>query len=200
MSDLYRLTEEQLLSLPRLAKKSADNILAAINASRTRPLANLIFALGIRHVGSSGAELLAERFQSLDKLASASASDIASIEGIGPKIAEGIVEFFQNPQTAQLLEQLKDAGVSFQSAAEESSQPLPQTLAGKTFVLTGTLEMERDAAEKNIKRRGGKVSSSVSKKTDYVVVGASPGSKLAKAQELGITIIDETKFQELLEV
>ncbi|MBS1955681.1 MAG: NAD-dependent DNA ligase LigA [Cyanobacteria bacterium SZAS-4] len=201
VSDLYRLTEEQLLSLPRLAKKSAQNILAAIEASKTRPLANLIFALGIRHVGTTGAEVLAEKYQSLEKLAAASADDIAGIEGVGPAISVGVVEFFNHPQTAKLIDELKHAGVSLEtSASEDDSAPLPQSLAGKSFVLTGTLEtMDRDTAEKSIKRRGGRVSSSVSKKTDYVLVGASPGSKLAKAQELGITIIDEVQFRQLIE-
>jgi DNA ligase (NAD+) len=202
VSDLYRLTETQLLTLPRLAKKSAQNILAAIDVSRRRPLPNLIFALGIRHVGTTGAELLAEKYQSLEKLAAASADDIAGIEGVGPAISEGVVEFFQHPQTAKLIEELKEAGVTLETIVSdaESARALPQTLAGKSFVLTGTLEtMERDTAEKNIKRRGGKVSSSVSKKTDYVIVGASPGSKLSKAQELGITIIDEAQFRKLTE-
>ncbi len=201
VSDLYRLTEEQLLTLPRLAKKSAQNILAAINASKTRPLASLIFALGIRHVGTTGAEVLAEKYQSLEKLAAASAEDIAGIEGVGPAISVGVVEFFNHPQTAKLIDELKEVGVSLEaSASENDSAPLPQTLAGKSFVLTGTLEtMDRDSAEKSIKRRGGKVSGSVSKKTDYVLVGASPGSKLAKAQELGITIIDEVQFRQLIE-
>jgi DNA ligase (NAD+) len=112
-----------------------------------------------------------------------------------------VVEFFNHPQTAKLIDELKAVGVSLEAlASENDSAPLPQTLAGKSFVLTGTLEtMDRDSAEKSIKRRGGKVSSSVSKKTDYVLVGASPGSKLAKAQELGITIIDEVQFRQLLE-
>lgn len=200
VSDLYRLTEAQLLTLPRLAKKSAQNILAAIAASKTRPLANLIFALGIRHVGTSGAELLAEKYQSLERLAAASAEDIAGIEGVGPAISVGVVEFFHHPQTSKLIEELKEVGVSLEAVATEDSAPLPQTLAGKSFVLTGTLEqMDRDTAEKAIKRRGGKVSGSVSKKTDYVLVGASPGSKLQKAQELGITIIDESQFRQLIE-
>jgi DNA ligase (NAD+) len=199
VSDLYRLTQEQLLSLPRLGAKSAQNILSAIQASKQRPLANLIFALGIRHVGSTGAELLAERFGSLETLANASAADIASAEGVGPAISEGVVEFFQHPESRKLMEELKEVGVSLETAADESSQPLAQTLAGKTFVLTGTLTMERDEAEKQIKRRGGKCTSSVSKKTDYVVVGASPGSKLQKAQELGITVIDETGLKELFD-
>lgn len=200
VSDLYRLTEEQLTSLPRLAKKSAQNILKAIDQSRHRPLANLIFALGIRHVGTTGAEVLAEKFHSLDKLASATAEDISGIEGVGPAISIGVVEFFSHPQTKALLDELREVGVTLDMPTNDQA-PLPQTLAGKAFVVTGTLEtMDRDTAEKSIKRRGGKVSGSVSKKTDYVLVGASPGSKLAKAQELGITIIDETQFKQLLQV
>jgi DNA ligase (NAD+) len=129
VSDLYRLTEAQLLTLPKIAKKSAQNILAAIDASKTRPLANLIFALGIRHVGTTGAEVLAEKFQSLEKLAAASAEDIAGIEGVGPAISVGVVEFFHHPQTAQLIQDLKEVGVSLENIATEDSAPLPQTLA-----------------------------------------------------------------------
>jgi DNA ligase (NAD+) len=200
VSDLYRLTQEQLLTLPRMGNKSAQNILAAIAASKTRTLANLIFALGIRHVGSSGAELLAEKFRSLPNLAAASAQEIAEMEGIGPAISEGVVEFFQHAESRKLMEELKDVGVSLETAAnEDEAAPLPQTLAGKTFVITGTLSMERDEVEKQIKRRGGKATGSVSKKTDYVVVGASPGSKLQKAQELGITVIDESGLTRLFE-
>lgn len=199
-ADLYKLTEEQLLTLERMGKKSAQNILAGIAASKARPLPNLIFAMGIRHVGSSGAELLAERFRSLDKLMNASAEEIAAIEGIGPKIAAIVGEFFATPENRAFVEDLREAGVSLEYAENEASAPIAQTFANKTFVLTGTLEtMDRGDAEKSIKRRGGKVSSSVSKKTDYVVVGASPGSKLARAEELGITVIDEGQFRTLLE-
>jgi DNA ligase (NAD+) len=200
-ADLYKLTEDQLLQLERMGKKSAQNILAAIAASKSRPLSNLIFALGIRHVGSSGAELLADRFQSIDKLSQASTDEIAAIEGIGPKIAAIVAEYFQHPENQSLIEELRRAGVSLEYAEGDRPEQLPPTLAGKTFVVTGTLEtMDRTEAEKSIKLRGGKISSSVSKKTDYVVVGASPGSKLARAQELGITVVDETGFKKLLEV
>jgi DNA ligase (NAD+) len=200
-ADLYQLTEDQLLQLERMGKKSAQNILSAIAASKSRPLSNLIFALGIRHVGSSGAELLAERFQSIDKLAQASSDEIAGIEGIGPKIAAIVGEYFSHPQNQKLIEELRRAGVSLEYAESDRPEQLAPTLAGKTFVLTGTLEtLDRADAEKSIKLRGGKISSSVSKKTDYVVVGASPGSKLTRAQELGITVIDETGLKKLLEV
>lgn len=200
-ADLYKLTEEQLMQLERMGKKSAQNILSAIAASKSRALPNLIFALGIRHVGSAGAELLADRFQSIDKLAQASSDEIAGIEGIGPKIATIVAEYFSHPQHQDLIEELRKAGVSLEYAESDRPEQLAPTLAGKTFVLTGTLEtMERADAEKSIKLRGGKISSSVSKKTDYVVVGASPGSKLTRAQELGITVIDETGLKKLLEV
>jgi DNA ligase (NAD+) len=199
-ADLYKLTEDKLLTLERMGTKSAQNILAAISASKTRPLPNLIFALGIRHVGASGGELLAQKFPSFDRLMAASAEDIAEIEGIGPKIAAAVVEYFAHSQNVKLIDELKQAGVNMESAESEEDKPqFTQTLSGKTFVLTGTLEsMERHDAEKSIKLRGGKVSSSVSKKTDYVVVGASPGSKLARAEELGITVLDEAKFKQLL--
>jgi DNA ligase (NAD+) len=199
-ADLYGLRESDLLKLERMGSKSAANILSAIEASKGRPLSNLIYALGIRHVGSSGAELLADKFSSIEMLSSATPEEIAEIEGIGPKIAASVVEFFSHEENRAFIAKLKKAGVSLEYAPEHQANNLAQTLSGKTFVLTGTLPtMERADAEKSIKLRGGKVSSSVSKKTDYVVVGASPGSKLAKAQELGITVIDETEFRKLLE-
>jgi DNA ligase (NAD+) len=198
-ADLYKLTEDALLKLERMGKKSAQNILAALSASKSRPLPNLVFALGIRHVGAAGAELLAERFGSIDRLVEADAQTIAEIEGIGSKIAAAVVEYFAQEPNQKLLDELRAAGISMAYAESERTAKVAQTLVGKTFVLTGTLEnMERSDAEKSIKARGGKISSSVSKKTDYVVVGASPGSKLARAQELGITVIDEAELQKLL--
>jgi DNA ligase (NAD+) len=197
-ADLYQLKKEQLLELPRLGEKSVQNILAAIKESKERPLPNLIFALGIRHVGASVAELLADNFDSIDKLAKADPEEIAKIEGIGPSISSGIVDFFHLPQTKELIKKLEKAGVKLKSAGSTKAN-VPQIFAGKTFVLTGTLtSMDRLTAEKSIKERGGKASSSVSKKTDYVIAGANPGSKLTHAQELGITVIDETQFKQLL--
>lgn len=200
-SDLYKLTEDQLMSLERMGKKSAQNILAAVETSKTRPLANLFYALGIRHVGASGAELLADHFPSLDALAQAPAAEISRVEGVGPTIAQAVVDFFQESANQSLVADLKASGIKTeQDAATLAAQAqIEKTLEGKTFVITGTLEsMERGDAEKQIKLRGGKPTSSVSKKTDYLVVGASPGSKLAKAQELGITIIDEAELKSLL--
>lgn len=200
VSDLYKLTFEQLTSIERMGKKSADNILEALARSKQRPLANIIYALGIRHVGASGAELLADRFPSLDELMHAPAEDITGIEGIGPAIAQSVFEFFHQPEVQAMVGELRTVGVRLQNDPADAAPKLSPTLANKTFVLTGTMEsLDRSAAEKMIKARSGKISSSVSKKTDYVVVGASPGSKLAKAQELGITVLDEAQFRALLE-
>jgi DNA ligase (NAD+) len=196
--DLYRLTADQLVELERMGRKSAEKVVANIEASKTRPLANLLTALGIRHVGSNVAELLAEHYSSMHEIMSA--SDLDSVEGVGPTIAEAVKDYFAQPVNRQLLEELEAAGVKMHADAQSRRRAAPQTLSGKTFVLTGTLPtMDRAVAEKLIKSHGGKVSSSVSKKTDYVLAGESAGSKLAKAQELGITVIDEAAFQQLLE-
>jgi DNA ligase (NAD+) len=199
VSDLYRLTEEKLMTLERMGKKSAQNMLAGLEASKNRALANLIFALGIRHVGASGAELLADHFGSIDKLMHASVDEISQIEGIGPTISEAVVEYFSHEESRKLIDELRELGLTLAQQDGAAAEKAPQTLMGKTFVLTGTLAtLERDQAEKMIKAHGGKVTSSVSKKTDYVLAGASPGSKLTKAQELGITIIDEDGLKDLL--
>jgi DNA ligase (NAD+) len=201
VSDFYLLSEDKLMTLERMGKKSAQNAIAAIQASKSRPLASLIFALGINHVGASVAELLASKFVSIDSLMAASAEDISAIEGVGPKIAASVREYFAQPQNLKLIEELKQAGVKLEQDNFAETKSLAPTLAGKTFVITGSMEkMERLEAEKAIKARGGKATSSVSKKTDYLVTGASPGSKLAKAQELGIKIIDEAEFLTLLEI
>ena len=180
-----------------MGKKSAENAVKAIEASKNRPLAALIFALGIRHVGASVGELLAQRFSSMDALVNASAEDIANIEGVGPVISNQVKEYFSHPENMQLLADLKELGIAMED--QGGAPKFSPTLAGLTFVITGTLNtMERTEAEKAVKLRGGKASSSVSKKTDYLVAGASAGSKLAKAQELGIKVIDEAAFLEML--
>lgn len=201
VSDLYRLTEADLLSIERMGEKSAQNILNSLHRSKSRPLANLIYALGIRHVGAAAAELIAAHLGSIDKLAKASPQEIEEIGGIGPTIAQSVVDFFAAAQSRQLINELAAAGVLLESTGPaESTKKEPQTLKDKTFVLTGTLSgMDRLDAERNIKARGGKVTSSVSKKTDYVVVGLSPGSKFTRAQELGISILDENQFKILLQ-
>jgi DNA ligase (NAD+) len=198
-SDLYELTEEKLLRLERMGSKSAQKVLANIDASRNRPLANIIFALGIRHVGSQMAETLAENYASMNDLIAATDSDLDSLSGVGPAIAVAIREYFGVADNRALIKRLSAVGVNLASSQKAVVKSDNQSLAGKTFVLTGTLPtLERAAAEKLIKAHGGKVSSSVSKKTDYVLAGESPGSKLSKAQELGITVIDESQLQELI--
>lgn len=198
-SDFYRLTEESLLSLERMGKKSAANILASVEGSKTRPLAALVFALGIRHVGASVAELLAQRFNSIDALAKATSEEMCAIDGVGAVIADNVIEYFAQEENQALIFDLAALGVKMEIDQDQQAVVYEQSLAGKTFVITGTMEkMERLEAEKAIKARGGKATSSVSKKTDYVVVGASPGAKVAKAQELGIKIIDEAEFLALL--
>lgn len=197
-SDLYVLTEEQLSSLERMGKKSAQNVISSIQASKNKPLANLIFALGIRHVGQSSAELIAERFGSMESLVNAPAEEIDQIEGVGPAICQSIREFFDDEQNRKLIERLTELGVRMVEP-QGAAAKLPQTLTGLTFVFTGELEtMDRGEAEKLVKAMGGKATSSVSKKTSFVVAGSNPGSKLGKAEELGVKIINEAEFKAML--
>ena len=195
-ADLYKLDTEQFTTLERVGKKSAEKVTANITASKDRPLANLIFALGIRHVGAQMAEILADRYQNLQDIIDA--TDIHSLEGVGPAIAESVREFFSHPENRDLIKRLADLGIKLESEGKTVKPAATQHLAGKSFVLTGTLTMDRSDAEKLIKAHGGKLSSSVSKKTDFVLAGENAGSKLGKAQELGITVIDETQFRELI--
>ena len=199
-ADLYYLTKEQLLSLERMADKSASNVLSSIAASKDRPLARVIFALGIIHVGDRYAELLAEHFASIDALAKAGQEELLTIPSIGPKIAEGIATFFRQEGNRQIIEKLRKAGVKLEkpeNVGEELVSSLP--LAGLEFVLTGKLDsFSRPEAEARIKALGGKAGSDVTKKTSYVVVGADPGSKLAKARKLGTKTLTEAEFLQLL--
>jgi len=198
-ADLYYLTREQLLGLERMAEKSATNVLNSIEKSKNRPLARVIFALGITHVGDQYAELLTEHFHTIDALAKASEEELSTIPSIGPKIAEGVVAFFRQEGNRQIMEKLRKAGVRLEGekGKEVLSDDLP--LAGLEFVLTGKLEsFPRPEAEAKIKALGGKASSDVTKKTSYVVVGADPGSKLAKAEKLGTKTINEAEFLGLL--
>jgi len=200
-ADLYYLTKEQLLSLERMADKSASNVLSSIAASKDRPLARVIFALGIIHVGDRYAELLAEHFASIDALAKAGQEELLTIPSIGPKIAEGIATFFRQEGNRQIIEKLRKAGVKLEkpeNVGEELVSSLP--LAGLEFVLTGKLEsLSRAEAEARIKVLGGKTGSDVTRKTSYVVVGADPGSKLAKAEKLGTKTLSEAEFLKLLD-
>ncbi|APC09271.1 DNA ligase [Moorella thermoacetica] len=195
-ADLYYLKEEDLLKLERFGQQSASNLLAAIAASKKQPLERLIFALGIRNVGQRAARVLADHFGSLDKLAAATVEELTALPDIGPRIAENIREFFGEPRNRAVLEKLKKAGVRLEALnAAAPAGPL----TGKTFVLTGTLPgMTRQEAEELITRAGGKVSSSVSRKTDYVVAGEKPGSKLDRARELGVPVINVDGLRQLL--
>jgi DNA ligase (NAD+) len=197
-TDLFGLDEATLAGLERMGTKSAANVRAGLEARRHPPLARFLFALGIRHVGTGAAQLLARAFGSLDRLRSASEEELAEIHGIGPEIARSVARYFARPETGELLARFAEAGIVPQSETPAVGPRGP--LAGKTFVLTGTLERwTRDEAAAEIEARGGKVSSSVSKKTHYMVAGESAGSKLDKAQKLGVTILDEAGLADLFQ-
>ena len=196
VGDLYHLTEGDLIPLERFAEKSAQNIVSAIQAGKEVPLWRLINALGIRYVGEATAQLLARHFQTLEALQQASKEDLMHVEGVGEQVASSLQDFFANDRNQALIYRLKEAGVRGSPPEPAAASPL----GGKTFVFTGGLAgLSRDEAKAMVAARGGKVTSSVSAKTDYVVVGVDPGSKLAKARELGVTILDEAQFRELIE-
>jgi len=196
--DLYHLDLAALSELPRMAEKSASNVLAAIEGSKGRGLARVLYGLGIRMVGAQNAALLAAEFGTVDAVAAATEDELTAVEGIGPEIARSVVLFFAQEPNRAMIARLKAAGVDC-SAPKRERAPAG-ALAGKTFVLTGTLpSLTRDEAASLIAAAGGKVSGSVSKKTDYVVAGTEAGSKLAKAESLAIPVLDETGLRELLE-
>lgn len=199
-SDFFKVSSEQLVALERVGEKTASNILKEIEDSKSRPLANLLFGLGIRHVGITVAELIADHFGSIDKIISAQEEEIAEIEGVGTVIAQGVVEYFSEQRHFQLIEDLKSHGLKMESSSSRQEETMQEkTFSGKTFVVTGTLSsMGRKEAQDAIKLRGGKATSSVSKKTDYLVVGESPGSKLEKANKLGVKVVDESAFLAML--
>ncbi|BDI32760.1 DNA ligase [Capsulimonas corticalis] len=193
--DLYALKAEALIDLERMGEKLAENIIAAIEASKTPALDRLIFALGIRHVGDHTADVLAGHFGSMDKLAAATVEELNNVHEIGLATAESIVAFFGQTETTELLKKLTDAGVTPQADAHA---PVSDKFAGKSFVFTGSMiTMTREDAEALVRQYGGRAASSVSKKTDYVVAGESAGSKLEKAQTLGVTILTEEEFAAL---
>jgi DNA ligase (NAD+) len=198
IADLYRLTREQLLELERMGEKSADNLLQQIEASKNRGLSRVLAGLGIRMVGESVAELLAQEFGNIDELEKASTERLAQIEGIGPERADSIHQFFQSKAGKKLIEDLRSLGVKL----TEDKKPKPKggsDLKGKTFVVTGTLQKySREEIEDMIKQHGGKAAGSVSKKTDYVVAGDKAGSKLEKARELGVMVLSEKEFEKLI--
>jgi len=196
VSDLYKLKIEDLMNLDRMGVKSAGNVIRNILSSRKNPLPRVLTALGIRFVGERTAVFLAEAFGSMDAIASASAEDLQKAEEVGPKVAESVAQFFREPRNAELVERLRAAGLQF---TYQTTRPKGGPLAGMVFVLTGTLPtLSRDAAKALIEAAGGKVSGSVSKKTNYVLAGEDAGSKLDKARELGVKIIDEDDFRTML--
>ena len=197
-ADIYGLETSTLEGLERMGQKSAANLLAEIERSKTNELWRVLFGLGIRHVGERAAQVLARRFGSLDALTEAPRSDLEAVPDVGPVVAESLVTFFGEPKNRALLRRLRDAGVEPPVTAPQTGADAP--LAGRTIVLTGTLaSMPRDDAKARIEALGGKVTSSVSKKTRYVVAGADPGSKRTKAETLGVEVLDEAAFLKLIE-
>ncbi|MBI2496137.1 MAG: NAD-dependent DNA ligase LigA [Candidatus Omnitrophica bacterium] len=195
VAELYRLTDGDLLKLPLFAERKAQKLLDAIRASRTRGLARLLFGLGIRHVGEKAARELAERFGSMTRLTQVDQGTLEQVPGIGPVVAGAVVQFFHQPETRQLIRRLEAAGVKMTEAARSGPHPLLHA----TFVFTGELSsMSRSEAEALVRRLGGTASSSVSRKTTYLVAGDSPGSKLEKAKKLGVNVINEAHFKQLI--
>jgi DNA ligase (NAD+) len=196
VADIYKLTKADLLSLERMGDKSAQNILGEIDNSKTLPLERVIYGLGIRMVGERTAQFLAEHFGSMEALETATVEELQNVNEVGPRIAESIVEFFSIAANRKLVGRLREAGLTLTGKRKERGTKL----AGKTFVLTGTLShFTRDEAKKMIEDAGGKVTGSVSKKTDYVIAGADAGSKLDKAKDLGVKVVDEKEMEKILD-
>jgi DNA ligase (NAD+) len=196
VAELYDLSEEQLMQLERMGSKSATNLIGNINRSRRNPLPRIISALGIRFVGERTSQILAETFGGMDKLAAATREQLQSAEEVGPRVAEAIYQFFREPRNLELIEKLRSAGLQFDHAVKEKKNG---PLIGLTFVLTGSLVgLSRDEAKRKIESAGGKVLTSVTKKTSFVVVGDEPGSKLEKALSLGIPVIDEDRLLSMI--
>ncbi|KAA5808095.1 NAD-dependent DNA ligase LigA [Thermoanaerobacterium thermosaccharolyticum] len=196
IADLYYLKYDDLIKLDRMGDKSVKNLLNAIEESKGRDLDRVIFGLGIDLIGSKAASILANHFKTMDSLEEASFDELTNIEEVGPKMADSIIAFFKEKQNKEILDKLKEAGVNM---VKKKSENTSNIFDGLTFVLTGTLSnYTRDEAKKLIEERGGKVTGSVSKKTNYVVAGTDPGSKLSKAQQLGVKVIDEEEFENML--
>jgi DNA ligase (NAD+) len=197
IANLYSLTVEQIAPLERMGTKSAQNLVEAIAASKQQPYARVLYGLGIRYVGSVNARILAENFPTIEALSQASVSALEGVYGIGAEIARSVVQWFRIAANQALIERLQAAGL--QLSQSQSNHLIKETVAGKTFVLTGTLpNLKRDEAKTLIEQAGGKVTSSVSRATDYLVVGENAGSKLEKAQSLGITQLSEVQLLALL--
>ncbi len=198
VADLYSLEMETLAEFERMAEKSATNVIAEIEASKERGLQRLLFGLDIRHVGERYSKILANQFRSIENLSKATVEELDAIPEIGEKVAVSIFNFFQNPASQELIERLKNVGVKMEVDAESSAN-LDERFVGKTFVLTGKMEnFTRTEATKLIEERGGRVASSVSKNTDFVIAGEAAGSKLTKAEKLGVNVINESEFEEMI--
>ncbi|MBP3389500.1 MAG: NAD-dependent DNA ligase LigA, partial [Clostridia bacterium] len=196
IDDLYRLSRDEVAAIDRMGEKSADNLLAAVEASKQQELARVLFGLGIRHIGQKAAKLLSDRFGSIEAVMAADKAQLCAIDGFGEIMADSLLQFFSLPASRELVERLKAVGLQMPS----NTQRADDRFAGITFVLTGTLPtMKRDEASALIEKYGGKTSGSVSKKTGIVLAGEDAGSKLTKAQQLGIRIIDEAEFLTMLE-
>jgi DNA ligase (NAD+) len=197
LADIYKLTAEQLAGLERMGEKSAANVLEQIDRSRKVPFARVLFGLGIRFVGERTAQILADHFGSLEAIEKASREELEEAEEVGPRIAEAIQDFFSVERNRELIQQLREAGLTFEQKRAATAKG--GKLEGKTFVLTGTLPtLTRDEAAEKIRAAGGKVAGSVSKNTDYVVAGEKAGSKLDKARKLEVAVLDETGLLDLL--
>src|SRR5213082_1786499 len=197
LPDLYRLTKGQLLELDGFQEKSASNVIEAIERSKRTPFSRVLLGLNIPDVGWVTAQSLARHFGSIERIADASQEDIQDVDGIGPERAEAIAEWFSDDANRKLVEELKGLGLRFEAGVEE--RPVEGPLTGSTYVITGTLEgFSRDEARKGLEAKGAKVGDSVSKKTAGVVAGESPGSKLAKAEQLGVPVLDEAALKDLL--
>ena len=192
-ADVYALTREEVGQLPGFKQKSIDNLMAAIEGSKDRPLWRLLVALNIPHVGGAVANLIARRFPSVDEIAGASVEDLNAIEGIGPEIAQSVHDWFRDERNLDLIRRLREAGVRMKDDVVEAPPEGP--LSGSTIVITGGLQaMSRAEAEQAAQQAGAKIASSVSKKTAFVVVGENPGSKFDKARQLGVETIEEDEF------
>jgi DNA ligase (NAD+) len=199
-ADLYDLhtRQDSILSFERWGKKSTQNLLDAIEKSKTRPFSRVLYALGVRHVGASIAQLLVDNFNTIEQLIAVTETDLQSLQGIGPQIAESVVRFFADSHNQHIIHRLKNAGV--QMIEKKKRVRTSQQFSNKNFVLTGSLaSMTRGEAKQRIEALGGKVVSSLSKNTDYVIVGTDAGSKLEKAKTLGILLLDEQKFLNMLQ-
>lgn len=198
LADIYCLNLKTVADLDRMAEKSAANLLEGIEKSKKTTMARFVFALGIRNVGEATAKDLARHFGKLDALMQADETELQEAPDVGPVVAQSIAHFFREPHNRDVIAQMRKVGVTWSETVVIRAAPLP--LASKTFVLTGTLpNLARDEAKERIEAKGGKVAGSVSKKTDYVVAGADPGSKLEKARELGVTVLDEPGLLKLLQ-